>query len=60
MTNELFINNIDETIRLEKLSNGELIVQSNDYANDEFVIQTLSAEQARQLRDWLNANWKGL
>ena len=32
MTNELFINNIDETIRLEKLSNGELIVQSNDYA----------------------------
>ena len=60
MRNELFIGSLDKSIRLEKRINGELIVRSKDYINDEAVIQRLSAEQAKQLRDWLNANWKGL
>ena len=59
MKNELFISNLDEIIRLEKRSNGELIVQATDYTNDEFVIMTLTADQKTELRDWLNDGSSG-
>ena len=53
MTNELFLSSADESIRFKRGLNGSLILQSNDYSDDQFIIQTLPAEQVDQLRDFL-------